>query len=231
MTISQKLSEWSRRLADAQSAISQVQKFDAELRERYRTAKAARDRIANLPGPPQEVLENLRAIVSARARKWGEDEMNSLVRHLAPGLRTNLEGGVTQPRPSLPDNWVQLNLTLADVAALFPGLVLDRLKELVLSSAYEAGPPAADRNAALEKADREIAEAEAQHSQLVDAAAALTPPIALELLPEVKERRATEAVRARREADADARRREVESAADTAVRRQTWARSPYLEKG
>jgi hypothetical protein len=93
---------------------------------------------------------------------------------------------------------------------LFPDLLKTRLKEILAGVAYEAGPAQADLPRLVAAADARIRDIEDRHAELVDMAAALSPPVTLTLLEPVRQRRETERIRVRREADAAERRRQLE---------------------
>lgn len=232
MAIGEKLTTWAKRTADAfRGAIGKLHEADADLRREHTEAVKQRQRIISLPGPIEEVRANLRTLIDALARKWAEDHGKSLIRHASPGFELRPDGRLVPQSPKLPDSFSGEPVNVRMLCALLPDVVLARLDAIATATEYEAGPSVADRKTQLDAIDARIADLEAQHSELVDTAAAMDPPVMLTLLPAVRERRTREAEAAKRDADALARREEAERAANAkAAPGPRVARSSYLQR-
>jgi hypothetical protein len=114
-----------------------------------------------------------------------------------------------------------------DLIGQAPGVVAEQLEEAIRGAKVEHGLPLEARAAAIAEADARISGLEEEHSALVAGAAALDPPIRLELLPQVLQARELEARRLELEADRAAQREAAAEAAELRHRRTSGA-SPYL---
>ena len=127
--------------------------------------------------------------------------------------------------PATPDQVLEILIGMA------PEIVKARFRALILSQASPDAPPSKDRPRLLAEAAERIAAIEREHTELVDFAAGLEPPIKFEYLPAVRDRRQLEADEARRQAAATAERRAVEQAVDALPEAPGGARSAYLDAG
>ncbi|MFA5028544.1 MAG: hypothetical protein WC713_11795 [Candidatus Methylomirabilota bacterium] len=227
MTLKDRLAGWAKRLAGAMGALDELHAADQDLRRTHAELKKERNKIVSAPGPREEVLANFDKLIEAEAARWQQEAGASLIRHGSPGFTLQRDGELVPQRPAWPGEFQKV-LTLKDVAGLFPDLVKTQVAALVTTTTYTPGPAASDRWAALKTIDQKIAEIEEQHAALVDAAAALTPPVALTLLPDVAARRETERDLREREATAAERRREQEARVNQQYPTRRDGRSRYL---
>jgi len=89
------------------------------------------------------------------------------------------------------------NIKFHELCGLVPGLMKARLKEVIRGTNVKFGLPAEARARRLAEVDVAIAEVEAQHTALVEAAAEVG--ITLPLIESVRARREAEALKAERE--------------------------------
>lgn len=237
-TVMTKVADWTNRLAGARSAMEELRGADAELRREHAAALAERTRVIGLSPPLADIIGAMRRLVDEHAQQWAERNGPGLVRAFGPGLKESGEdGSVSEQKPSMPDMfWTAYgNLPVRDMnpsalAGLAPDLMKTRLEAVIRATPYDAGPPIADRPALLAELDAKIRDIEQRHTELVDGAAAFDPPITLALLPAVAARRQEEAYRQKRNAAADAARREREEAVNRqhAQAVERTGRSEYL---
>jgi hypothetical protein len=229
-TLITKVQDWAGRLAGAKTAMGELHEADRTLREQHAAAVKDRDHVVNTCAPVEEVLANLERLLDEQAYHWAKGQGFSMVMAVGPGQNVTSDGALAPRPPQLP-GWFYDNLTLVRLAYFAPTVVKARLAEIIQATPYEAGAPAADRARLYAEADARVAEVERQHTDLVDAAAALDPPIELKLLPVVAERRATEAAKRKRNAAADEDRRQREAAVNArhVDPPRGMALSPYIE--
>lgn len=171
------------------------------MRAAHAAAVQDRTRLLGLLEPVDVLVATMRRAVDEAAGQWAAEHASSIASAFSARYRLEVDGRYREERPSLWDYYCR-DLRFADLCALAPELVKARLEQIVRSHSYDAGPAMAERPAAIEQATARIIEVERQHEAFVDAAASLTPPVRLELLPPVRERREREAARAQREASA-----------------------------
>lgn len=94
------------------------------------------------------------------------------------------------------------------------------------STQYEPGAPVRDRPKLFEAIDERIRSIEAEHEAIVNSAASLTPPITIERLEPVRQRRQAEAVRREREERAH----ELAHGANAGMHRRQHAREAERER-
>lgn len=217
------------RAARLAASMAELHEMDRQIREAHRAAERARDELVSAPPPADEVIAAMEGEVDQLAATWAKERAHGIVTSFGPGLQLNRDGTLNPRQPQSPDWFFTKHLTLQELAGAFPELVKPRLAALIRGYEYVAGPAQADRARAVAEADARILELEEEHTGLVDQAAALEPPILLELLPRVKDRRAEEAERARRNAQADADRRVRETAVNERHARRV-SHSSYLNQ-
>lgn len=205
---------------------------ERQLREQHAVAVKERDTIVNACAPREEVLAHMEHEIDLWAAKWAQDHGFGLVLNLGPGHQVTPDGTLAPRAPKLPDSFYG-NVPMLQLLGIAPAVVKARLAQIIKATPYDEGPPAADRARFYAAADARVAELERQHTDLVDAAAALDPPIALTLLPVVAERRTAEAEKRKRNATADEDRRRREAAVNP--RHENAGRqssvSTYIAKG
>lgn len=164
---------------------------------------------------------------------YAKDKRRGFVLHCGGNLEYQSDGTYCELAARLPDLFSMASLTQRDMIGLFPELLKARGEAIIRSETYASPGPLAERPARVAEIDREIVEIEERHTALVDLARSLDPPVLIELLPAVRERREAAAVKAQREADALEARREAErrvNAHHTARAAQS-GRSAYLTQG
>jgi hypothetical protein len=234
MTVKTRLQDWTRRLQGARDAVKELGDVDRELRAQHAQALKDRSHITSAPPPIEEVLAAMEAVVDAAAARWAEEHGWSFVKNLGPGFRVKTSGELVPERPRLPDYLTHgLNpLGFDDLVGLFPDAMKARLREILAGVEYQPGPATADRARLVREVDERIVSIEREHEQLVEAAAALEPPVTLALLPAVKQRRAAAQAKAQRE-QAERAAREAAAQRVEAWRREATVRpagvsSPYM---
>jgi hypothetical protein len=137
---------------------------------------------------------------------WRRTNGLAAIRHMAGGVVLTPQAEVSRQPGRLPDSLVYFGvMTPETIAAVMPGSLVEGLRSLVRSVEYDEGPPIADLLVLLAQADEKLGSLEAAHTELCDEAARLDPPVIIPLLPAVAERRAMEARRQAREAEAHER--------------------------
>lgn len=227
--IAQQLEQWDMERRRVGADPRDPRALELQLREAHRSALVERKRACDGRPPIDEVVANMRRLVDEAAARWGNDRHYSMLIDFGGGMELRTDGSIRERRPQMHS----LGNHVDSLIGLAPGLIKDRLEEILRSQSYEAGAPLADRPRLIAEADVRIREIEDQHSALVDAAAHLNPPISLELLPAVRDRREHERIQARREGDrlADERRRQEELDARMAAKEKEprGGRSAYIE--
>lgn len=200
------MSDELKTLREAKAAAEKLSERERELREQHAALGKERRSVVAAYLPIEEVIANAGSLVDQAATSWMSKFGGSVVRALS-GYRELRAPGDTSERevkPHLP-RIGDGNLTIVDLAGIAPALVKERLAEIIRATPSKFGLSADARAARLAEIDARIADLEAAHSELVDAAAEFG--ISLPLL---------DAVRERREADARRAAREQELAADRA---------------
>lgn len=191
-------------------ALNRLATREQTLRAQHAAALQAKGCINGRPAPKSEQLANMRRLVDEAASRFVQENGQSLATHLSGRLELQSDGTYRDVAPSL-TTWsprgYHSELTLTELCGIAPDAVKAGLESVIKATPASGDEmPHAKRRPALAEADQYIREIEDAHSQLVDAAAALTPPIVIEHLPEVRERRAKEAaIRDREERDTAAR--------------------------
>jgi hypothetical protein len=225
----ERATDWAARLAGARTAVEELHATDHQLREAHAAAQRGRDRLISAPPPVDEVIGAMVRVVDAHAAGWAREHAVGLIHAFGPGLELERDGTLRERPARMPDWFLLRDLRLKDVVGAFPELVKARLAEIIRGHAYEAGPSQTERARLVAEADARIAELEAQHTELVDAAGALTPPIVLALLPAVQARRDADAARRQREGRAEQDRQAREAAVNRQHdQAQGGTPSPYL---
>jgi len=184
-------------------ALNRLATREQTLRAQHAAAVAAKNCITGRPAPKGEQLANMRRLVDEAAARFAQENGPALARHLSGTLELRDDGTYRDVPPSL-TNWsprgFNSELTLAELCGIVPEAVKAGLESVIKTTALSGDElPAARRRAALAEADQYIREIEDAHSRLVDEAGALTPPITIQHLTEVRERRAKEAAARERE--------------------------------
>ena len=178
--------------ARALEGLKAMGEIEQSIRSEHVAAVRERDRIRSLPEPVDIIVENMRAVLADNAiHRMGADRLHGIRNAFSRFLEARLDGPDTEHRPALWEFGVG-PLTFGDLAAILPDFVGDRLEGLIRSTPYEAGLPFSERPAALAAIDARIRALEDQHADLVDSAAELDPPLGLDHLPAVLERREQE---------------------------------------
>jgi hypothetical protein len=224
----------------ARAAIAKLKQADQQLRDEYEALVKARSLLTDLPAPVDEVVRNMHALVDQKAAELVDDCRHGLIRAFSGRLELERDGTFTTVRPQLylpPD---QTKRWFFDWYLFAPELVKARLEQVIRGKAYEAGGPMADRLRLIQEADERILAKEDEHASLCDLAASLDPPIRIELLPSVSERREQER-RTREERDriADVQREQQEADARARANEfpvsmnmsRTGIPSQYIESG
>lgn len=225
------------RLAGAKTAANELRQFDEALRAEHAALLKEREHVIFGPQPRDAVLANMERVVDALAAAWAKNNALSFVSGLGPGLEEREDGTLAERRPRLPMGFYGAGghsagvLDLYRAASVFPELAKCRFAELIRAADYQEGLPLSERPRRVGELDARLREIEERHSQLVDEAATWNPPMVLELMPRVKERRAAAAELAQRNAHANADRRAREAGVNQRhERRASFTLSPYLQK-
>jgi hypothetical protein len=142
----------------------------AERRRAIAAKRAELQRAEAGPRPPAEVI--------GRFEAWVDELAAYQAREYGRGLVVHRFGSVSK-EPGTGAPWGPGTELTWGFAALFLGPELkQRFADLVRATAYEAGPPAAERPALVERLRGELAQLEAEEEQLVDEAAAAGVTIA-----------------------------------------------------
>jgi hypothetical protein len=194
----------------AKEAATKLAGSEQALRERHDNLVETRRTIFNGSRSRAEVIANAERLVDDEHAAWWQLHGGGWARSLSghheargagPGTFLGRERIVKVP-PRLPTIEGTLQapgaLTLRDLCALAPAIVKASLADKLTAMPDDRfGLSEADRTAKLAELDAAIADVEARHSELVDAAAEVG--IALPLLATVKERREEQARHEERE--------------------------------
>jgi len=145
---------------ELQAATHTVTENLAELREAIDAKKAERDLAQHGPLPPGEVVEKFNRWVDETAGEQREKYGASLVVHRFGAA----------PRSHLGRSpWTSTTAVEWGFLAMFAGAQLkEQFSKLVKETAYQAGPPAAERPAEVARLESELAELEKAEEALVD---------------------------------------------------------------
>lgn len=211
-----------QQLVGAQSAIARLSEQERALRTEHRAAEQELRAIKMARPPAEQIVKQMRAIVDAVAAKYSAENAYGVIEAFAGGVTAATStSGRDRPRP--PALWRGRpemrfgELTTVDVCGLLPEVVKSSFERMIRAHATADGLTTEQKAAAVAKAEARIQCVEEEHSNLVDAAAGLNPPIVMELLPVVKQRRASEARSRELEEQRVARRAEREAALDAAA--------------
>lgn len=193
-------------IRDARAAAVKLTDTEKSLRAQHAALVKERTSVVETIRSLDEVLANMERLVDQAASKWGSD-FGRTVAIEASGYTEIRSGGLpdleVRPRlPPFPGGGNRLNFEW--VCALAPSIMKTRLAEIIRQSGANFGLPAEARVAKLAEMEAQIAEVEAQHTSLVDAAGEVG--ITLPLLNTVRERREAEALRLERERELAAQR-------------------------
>jgi hypothetical protein len=216
----------------AQAALTELHERDRTLRESHVAALQACDRISAARPPVTMIVANMERIVDDMAATFARDAAHSVVEAFAGDLEEH-EGAVRVRRqPQLWDlghRW----MSVSTLCGLAPELMKARFAAIIMQHVDAKDcAPLDDRTERLREARARVREIEDEHTQLVDACAEFTPPIEIQLIPAVRERREQEASMARRMAEAKRLRESAEAAANARIDRPTTRSavlSPYIE--
>jgi hypothetical protein len=207
------LRDITTKLKDALTSAKQIPAAAKAIEDEWTARRKERSRIFNGNTSQEETIQNVAAVIGAHRDQWVAAHGGRIVRDFSGHLETRYSniadtvGRSSEVRPRLPrifegrkGNAAPI-LTFEDMCGLLPDAMIQRFQEIVRTSGETFGPPSAERPAVVATLDKEIADLEGRHSELVDAAAEVG--IAIDLLPTVK---------ARRDEDAKQRAREEELA-------------------
>ena len=168
------VTDLASRLAGARGALDDLHAADKEQRKMHEELQAERSRVLGARPPREEMIAEGERQIDAIADAWAATHGLALIDairsgNILDGLPRDIETDIAWRRAE----WKR------------------ELRPKLEATPYEPGPPTGDRPRVLAELDAKIIDVEAQHSELVDRAAELG--IALELLPDVRMRRAHEA--------------------------------------
>ncbi len=180
----------------ARQGIEHLNETERTLRTLHAERQRVQSQIADAGDPTDAVVATMRQWVDSQAAE-----------HAGPGYAAGLRSVFSQGLERSGAAWRVTpasrpwfasddGLTFGQLVALVPDLVKARLEALIRSVEESSPGPVSARLAQVEALDREIREIEDRHSELVDMAASLTPPIVLQHLEPVRQRRETERRRA-----------------------------------
>lgn len=196
-------------------ALSRLAERERDLRAKHQAAKLRISAIASLLSPPDEMIANMRRMIDDQAASFAADQVRGLATACSAGLELQMDGGYGERKPdgSWHPGYLPSDLNFYHLCGLVPDAVKSSLERVLRTLPAELlGLPAAARRAALTEAQAVLQSIEQQHTTLVDAAGSLQPPIVMELLPEVLQRRHTEARAREREEGLRAAREPIEQA-------------------
>lgn len=194
----------------AKEAAATLKAHADALADRHQALVKDRTAIATASPALEEILANMQRLVDEASARWNESHTRVLIDFIGGYNEPWSTGGVRTVPPQLPANRPHEGrdaIGFEELCGLAPELMKARI-ERTLRAADPApyGLPVDERTRRLAELDAEIAEHEAAHTQLVDAAADVGIP--LPLLPAVRARREQEAAEAVRQAEL-ARQREL----------------------
>lgn len=223
------LKELQRRVAAARKTTEDLSSIDRDLRDMHAAVTRERDAIVSRFEPVNIVIANMRAEVDAAAQHFAAEYGMSMLLDFSGRMELQRDGSLTPRRPRL--WWSHEELQFRHLCGLVPDLVKTRLEEIIRGvSLTDVGLPLNDRPPAVAAADERIRAIEDEHAALADMAAEMNPPIRLQLLEPVRQRRDSERARQAREAEALAVRRATEEALNQSAvgRGRTAGESSYL---
>ncbi|HXH81707.1 MAG TPA: hypothetical protein VNN07_02130 [Candidatus Tectomicrobia bacterium] len=219
MKLTEKLSRVTNQIAGWKAALATLRDEERRLRTEHADALKERERVASAPLPLDEVIARMRRFVDEAAAAWRTEWARVYINALGNPAR----------RPDLPDAClVRGAFSLREQMLMDPEHAKAVLEAILRSAPYEAGPPEAERPALLAALDARIAALEREHTELVDLARAQDPPIILDLLPVVKERREAEA-RQREHAERRAEHQRQVKAWESGTVVRASGRSQYIQ--
>jgi hypothetical protein len=182
------LKDLAGRLAGARDALSALHDTDKGLRTLHEGLMAERARLVGSQPPRVELIATAEAAIDAVAATWAAEHGPRVVSSLAGYVDMQPDGAVR----GFVAGSLWPALTGQDAAQLFAALWPDQAKQglrrVIDATDYAEGPPIAGRPRLIAEVDAKILDVEEQHSSLVDQARELG--ITLELLPDVRQRRA-----------------------------------------
>ena len=186
------ISEWNSEVLGATGDQRSPMAIEHRLRTDYEATLAEHRALQSRALPVDEMVASMREQVAAWATAWQEEEGSRLRSCLSPTFKHDDDGRVRRMVPGSLNGWgggVAKNLTFRDLAGLAPEIVADNLERAIRAGNFKIGPPLAERKARIAECEARISAIEVEHTNVVRAAAACTPPIFLSLLPTVRERR------------------------------------------
>lgn len=228
-----KITDWAARMAGAKTAAAELREFDQALRQEHAALLKERQQTIGRLQPRAAILANMERVVDALAAAWEKDNAVSLVQVLGPGLEEK-DDGTLKERPARLPEWFHGgphsagDLHLYRLTGAFPALAKARYAEIINAAEYEEGLPLSERPGRVAELDERIREIEVRHSQLVDEAATWDPPVGLQLLPAVAQRRVDDEAERKRHAEADAARAAAEAAVNAQEPAPRVGPSAYL---
>lgn len=207
-----------KQLQSAGAAFHKLAERERNLRQLHAEAVRLLAVALTAPPPADEVVANMRRIVDVIASDFAAEQGTSVLAAFGGELGELRADGSYRDGP--PRLWQPPHGTLriTDLCGLFPELMKARFEQIIRGLNYEAGSPASQRAALRKKCEAQIRAIEEQHTELVDAAGALRPPVHFELLQSVKDQREAEASQRERDAARIQARRDREALLNTANR-------------
>lgn len=191
------------------AGVSTLHQQDRSLRARAAAEEQAIGSIPGMPPPVEEIDDNIDRLGDAAHAAALAEVHHTVVFECGGGLELQTDGTYRERRPRLPT--LRPNLTAPELFtwmwAFYPDQMKAGHKKAVRVRAVDSPGRLRDRLERVAQHQRKLQEIQEQHTALVDFAAALDPPIVLEILPAVRDRRLREQ-----------RKQEAEAAAVDSVR-------------
>lgn len=200
--------------------------LEAETRERVEAEYRRRRLIAHGRPPKDEMIARAFAAVDTAGDRAKAYHLAAMLDGVAGKSTTQPDGSFVARPPQLFQLPGALGLT--ELCWLAPDAVKAAFEAAIQAAEYAEGPRLADRPRLLAEINNRIAELEAEHEAIVDAAAGLG--ITIPLLPAVAQRREDARLREEREAHRRAEQARRETALNAAAARR-GGRSEYLRDG
>lgn len=190
-------------IRDAQRAAQSLAQVEHDLRDRHTAMVAERGTVAKLLRPREEVLADMRRLVTDHAQQWASQNAGLVTLAFAGHIDTSAghEARAVYRKPHLPELYTSATqpgvLTVRDLIGLAPAAVMAQFEACIHAMpADRFGLPKDRRTQRLADLDAQISDLERQHTEIVDAAAEVG--IEMTLLAPVAARRAEVAREAER---------------------------------
>lgn len=196
-------------------ALSRLADRERTLRAQHQAAQQRIRDIAGLLSPLDEMIANMRLMIDQHAAGFAVDHARGLASACSVSLDLQMDGRYQErpPTSSWHPAYLPSDLSFHHLCGLVPDAIKASLERVLRTlPADHMGLPAAARRAALTAAQADLQAIEDQHTALVDEAGSLTPPITMELLPDVRQRRYIERLARERDERHRAEREPVEQA-------------------